>query len=219
MSKLITIIFLILFKHHFVWWWILSVLQYFHPICTIIAQNWFIPLFTKFMPSQADHLHKISYACSNTSQFYLSYNLHLRARHVSLFLHLPCSTAFFMIRLNATQWGSIFALFAAFLFSTKAIFIKQAYALSPLVDATVLMALRMASALPFFLLICWLNRHHSRNISTRNWLLLIFAGLMGYYFSSWLDFLGLMFISASLERIILFLYPTLTVLASSVMYR
>ena len=151
------------------------------------------------MPSQADHLHKISYACSNTSQFYLSYNLHLRARHVSLFLHLPCSTAFFMIRLNATQWGSIFALFAAFLFSTKAIFIKQAYALSPLVDATVLMALRMASALPFFLL--------------------IFAGLMGYYFSSWLDFLGLMFISASLERIILFLYPTLTVLASSVMYR
>ena len=199
MSKLTTIIFLILFKHHFVWWWILSVLQYFHPICTIIAQNWFIPLFTKFMPSQADHLHKISYACSNTSQFYLSYNLHLRARHVSLFLHLPCSTAFFMIRLNATQWGSIFALFAAFLFSTKAIFIKQAYALSPLVDATVLMALRMASALPFFLL--------------------IFAGLMGYYFSSWLDFLGLMFISASLERIILFLYPTLTVLASSVMYR
>lgn len=124
-----------------------------------------------------------------------------------------------MIRLNATQWGSIFALFAAFLFSTKAIFIKQAYALSPLVDATVLMTLRMASALPFFLLICWLNRHHSRNISTRNWLLLIFAGLMGYYFSSWLDFLGLMFISASLERIILFLYPTLTVLASSVMYR
>ena len=191
MSKLTTIIFLILFKHHFVWWWILSVLQYFHPICTIIAQNWFIPLFTKFMPSQADHLHKISYACSNTSQFYLSYNLHLRARHVSLFLHLPCSTAFFMIRLNATQWGSIFALFAAFLFSTKAIFIKQAYALSPLVDATVLMALRMASALPFFLL--------------------IFAGLMGYYFSSWLDFLGLMFISASLERIILFLYPTLEV--------
>ena len=142
---------------------------------------------------------------------YLSYNLHLCARHVSLFLHPPCSTAFFMIRLNATQSGSIFALFAAFLFSTKAIFIKQAYALSPLVDATVLMALRMASALPFFLLICWLNRHHSRNISTRNWLLLIFAGLMGYYFSSWLDFLGLMFISASLERIILFLYPTLEV--------
>lgn len=102
-----------------------------------------------------------------------------------------------MIRLNATQWGSILALFATFLFSTKAIFIKQAYTLSPLVDATALMALRMASALPFFLLICWLNRHHCRNISTRNWLLLIFAGLMGYYFSSWLDFLGLMFISAS----------------------
>ena len=44
--------------------------------------------------------------------------------------------------------GASCAIAAAFLFSTKAIFIKQAYALSPLVDATLLMALRMASALP-----------------------------------------------------------------------
>ena len=77
----------------------------------------------------------------------------------------------------------------------------------------------MASALPFFLLICWFNRQHSHNISKGNWLLLIFSGLIGYYFSSWLDFLGLMFISASLERIILILYPTLTVLASSLIYK
>ncbi len=120
---------------------------------------------------------------------------------------------------SKTQLGTLFAVGSAFLFSTKAIFIKQAYALSPLVDATMLMALRMASALPFFLVICWLNRQHNQNIAAKDWLLLAIAGLLGYYFSSWLDFLGLMFVSASLERIILFLYPTLTVLASSVIYR
>ncbi|WP_372403508.1 DMT family transporter [Acinetobacter piscicola] len=121
--------------------------------------------------------------------------------------------------LSSTQLGSLFALGAAFLFSTKAIFIKQAYALSPLVDGTVLMALRMASALPFFLLLCLLNRKHSQNITLKDWGLLVFAGLLGYYFSSWLDFSGLMYISASLERIILFLYPTLTVLASCAIYK
>ena len=121
--------------------------------------------------------------------------------------------------LSDTQLGSIFALGAAFLFSTKAIFIKQAYALSPLVDGTVLLALRMCSALPFFLLLCWMNRHHNRNITGKDWGLLIIAGLIGYYFSSWLDFAGLMYISASLERIILFLYPTLTVIATSFIYK
>ena len=120
---------------------------------------------------------------------------------------------------SSTQLGYIFALGAAFLFSTKAIFIKQAYALSPLVDGTVLLALRMASALPFFLLICLLNRHHNQNIKAKDWFLLMVAGLIGYYFSSWLDFAGLMYISASLERIILFLYPTLTVIASSFIYK
>lgn len=123
------------------------------------------------------------------------------------------------LSLSSTQMGSFFALGAAFLFSTKAIFIKQTYALSPLVDGTVLMALRMVSALPFFLLLCWFNRHHNKNIAVKDWILLVLAGLIGYYFSSWLDFSGLMYISASLERIILFLYPTLTVIATSVIYK
>ena len=123
------------------------------------------------------------------------------------------------LKLSSTQLGSLFTLCAAFLFSTKAIFIKQTYVLSPLVDGTVLMALRMLSALPFFLLICWLNRHRNKNIPAKDWILLVLAGLIGYYVSSWLDFTGLMYISASLERIILFLYPTLTVIASSIIYK
>ena len=123
------------------------------------------------------------------------------------------------LSLSQTQLGSLFAICAAFLFSTKAILIKQTYALSPLVDGTILVALRMASALPFFLLLCWFNRHHNKAVAAKDWGLLIVAGLIGYYFSSWLDFVGLMYISASLERIILFLYPTLTVLASSAIYK
>lgn len=121
--------------------------------------------------------------------------------------------------LTKTQVGSIFAVTAAFLFSTKAIFIKQAYELSPLVDGTVLMALRMLSALPFFLLLAWFNRAHNKNIAAKDWGILVVAGLIGYYLSSWLDFAGLMHISASLERIILFLYPTLTVIATSFIYK
>lgn len=123
------------------------------------------------------------------------------------------------LSISKTQLGSLFAIAAAFLFSTKAIFIKQAYELSPLVDGTVLLALRMGSALPFFLLLCWFNRDRNQNIKGADWLLLIIAGLLGYYLASWLDFMGLMYISASLERIILFLYPTLTVIASSLIYK
>ncbi len=86
--------------------------------------------------------------------------------------------------MNSVQTGSLCAIFAAFLFSTKAIFIKQAYALSPLVDATTLMVLRMGSALPFFILICWLNRHHNQDIRIKDWLILVFVGLLGYYFAT-----------------------------------
>lgn len=120
---------------------------------------------------------------------------------------------------NPVLLGSIYAIAAAFLFSSKAIFIKQAYAIDPSVNATLLMTLRMGSALPFFLLLCWYCRRQSFGIPLKDWGLLILAGFVGYYFASWLDFYGLMFISASLERIILFLYPTLTVLASALLYK
>ena len=123
------------------------------------------------------------------------------------------------LNLSSYQIGSIFAFLSAFLFSTKAIFIKQAYAISPALDATTLMMIRMVSALPFFLMLCWFGRHQYREVKIKDWLLVILTGALGYYISSWLDFFGLMFISASLERIILFLYPTLTVIASSIIFK
>lgn len=120
---------------------------------------------------------------------------------------------------QATHWGTLCAIAAAFLFASKAIFIKQVYALSPTVDATLLMALRMLCALPFFLIMAWYFRSQRQQTTRQDWGLLVAAGLLGYYFASWLDFKGLMYISASLERIILFLYPTLTVFAASLVYK
>jgi len=118
-----------------------------------------------------------------------------------------------------TLLGAIFVLLSAVLFAIKAILIKFAYHADASLDGVTLLALRMASALPFFLLMAWLAPRSNRAITRNDWGLLLLAGLVGYYLASILDFVGLEYISASLERIILFLYPTLTVLMTAVIYR
>ncbi len=113
--------------------------------------------------------------------------------------------------------GLVLVLLGALGFAAKAILIKLAYAVSPAVDALSLIALRMLFSLPFFLLA---SLWHSRTkaiaqaapLTAKQWLLIGLLGLMGYYFASFLDFLGLQYISAGLERVILFLYPTFVVL-------
>ncbi len=84
------------------------------------------------------------------------------------------------------------------------------------VDATTLLALRMGYALPLFL-IMGLNaeRRAAAPLRGNDWLNLAVLGLLGYYLSSYLDFMGLKHISAGLERVILFIYPTLVVLLSA----
>jgi drug/metabolite transporter (DMT)-like permease len=119
---------------------------------------------------------------------------------------------------SSALFGSICVLLSAVLFAIKAILIKYAYNLSPDADAVTVLALRMVSALPFFLMIAWLARNGQKP-TLHDWGLLLIAGFVGYYLASILDFIGLMYISASLERIILFLYPTLTVLASAAIYK
>ncbi|NOT19727.1 MAG: DMT family transporter [Sideroxydans sp.] len=119
---------------------------------------------------------------------------------------------------SAALLGVVFALFAAVGFSAKAILVKLAYVEH--VDAVTLLALRMFFAAPFFVaVIIWLKQKQRTALTPHERMWVVGLGLIGYYLSSYLDFLGLQFISAGLERLILFLYPTLTVILSAVLYR
>jgi len=114
--------------------------------------------------------------------------------------------------------GVVFALLAAVGFSAKAILVKLAFIEG--VDAVTLLALRMAFSVPVFIGVAlWLSRSQAEPLNTHDKLLVLGLGLVGYYLSSFLDFLGLQYISAGLERLILFLYPTMTVLLSALLYR
>lgn len=114
--------------------------------------------------------------------------------------------------------GIVFALLAAVGFSAKAILVKLAYLDS--VDAITLLALRMAFSVPFFIGVAlWAKRQHAEPLNTHDRMLVLGLGLIGYYLSSFLDFLGLQYISAGLERLILFLYPTMTVILAALIYK
>ncbi len=100
------------------------------------------------------------------------------------------------------------------LFSTKAVIIKLAYQYD--IDAISLLLLRMLFSLPFYLMI-WLIHHKKwkqQPLVLKEGLLIIMLGLVGYYLASYFDFMGLTFISASLERLILFSYPTIVLILS-----
>ena len=108
----------------------------------------------------------------------------------------------------------------AVLFSTKAVMVKKAFA-DIKVDALSLLALRMICALPFYLIVAFYktNQQANKKLTQKQWGFLILLGLMGYYISSFLDFVGLQYISAGLERLILFLYPTITVLITTLFFK
>ena len=116
--------------------------------------------------------------------------------------------------------GITCALIAAVGFSIKSILIKLAFGHG--VDSVTLLALRMGFALPFFIgMALWDNKLRDNGrvaLTRRDWLLII--GLStSYYLFNYLDFLGLQTISAGLERMIQFLYPTMTVLISAWLYK
>ncbi|MEK7736155.1 MAG: DMT family transporter [Pseudomonadota bacterium] len=109
--------------------------------------------------------------------------------------------------------GVWLAVLAAFGFSFKAILVKLAYALPadvPLAAVT-LLALRMVFALPAFIWVGLRESRHAAPLTRRDWWAIVVLGLLGYYGASIFDFIGLRYITAGLERLILFTYPTLTV--------
>lgn len=117
-------------------------------------------------------------------------------------------------------FGFLICLTGAVCFSSKAIFVKLAYHAAP-VDAITLLTLRMMFALPFYLLTALIlsRRASNRRLTMQQWVRIGIAGLLGYYLSSILDFAGLEYISAGLERLILFLYPTFVLLITAVAYK
>jgi drug/metabolite transporter (DMT)-like permease len=105
--------------------------------------------------------------------------------------------------------GYAFAVAGAVLFSTKGIFIKLAYGQG--VSTEMLLSLRMIVALPVYLviLVTLLRREDSlrRGLTPRTVIASMAIGILGYYLSSYLDFLGLNYITAQYERLVLFTYP------------
>ncbi|MHA4846989.1 DMT family transporter [Flavitalea antarctica] len=126
-----------------------------------------------------------------------------------------------IIRSNTvTLAGFLITFFGSILFSTKAIIVKKAFADTPM-DVLSLLALRMLFSLPFFVAAAILTSSDKTNLrlTGRQWLTVIVLGLFGYYLSSLFDFIGLQYISAGLERLILFLYPSFAVLINTFFFK
>ena len=113
--------------------------------------------------------------------------------------------------------GLALAVAGAITFSGKAIIVKLAYRYG--VDVVTLIMLRMLFALPIFALMAWWSSRGKPPLTRHDWLGVIGLGFCGYYLSSFLDFAGLQFISASLERLILYLNPTFVMLLAWLLYR
>ncbi|MDP1774973.1 MAG: DMT family transporter [Methylobacter sp.] len=121
-------------------------------------------------------------------------------------------------------FGYLFVLLGAFGFSAKAVLVKLAYSYSHQLDAITLMVLRMAISLPFFLAVALWSANDgatedAQRLNKQDWLMIFGLGLLGYYIASFLDFAGLQYISAGLERLIIFLYPTFVVLFTAALQR
>ncbi|HEY3299542.1 MAG TPA: DMT family transporter [Methylophilaceae bacterium] len=116
-------------------------------------------------------------------------------------------------------FGSIMVLVSAIAFSSKAIIVKLAYVYA--VDAATLIALRMLFSIPFFVgLAIWARSKHTQDALSRKELVgIVLLATVGGYGSMWLNFAGLQYVTAGLERVILFLYPTMVVLMSAAVFK
>ena len=113
--------------------------------------------------------------------------------------------------------GLILATVGAIAFSGKAIIVKLAYRHG--VDAVTLIMYRMLFALPMFLALAWWASRGKAPLTWRDWRGVVWLGFTGYYMASFLDFMGLQYVTASLERLILYLNPTLVLMLGWLLYR
>ncbi len=114
--------------------------------------------------------------------------------------------------------GFLLAGVGAILFSAKAIVVKLTYRYG--VDALTIIGFRMMLSLPFFAAVAYYQANRARRgklprLTAKEGGQIVFLGFIGYYLSSYLDFLGLQYITAGLERLILFLSPTFVLLLTA----
>lgn len=118
---------------------------------------------------------------------------------------------------DTRRGGLLLAGLGAVAFSGKAIIVKLAYRYG--VDAVTLIMYRMLFALPLFLLLAWHAGRGKASLTRRDWRIVLGLGFCGYYLASFLDFAGLAYVSASLERLILYLNPTIVLLIGVTFFR
>lgn len=125
------------------------------------------------------------------------------------------------IRENSALWGALLVFIGAICFSAKAVMVKMAYRYN--IDGVSLLTLRMIFSLPLFIAVMAWSRYLEgpvrARLSLRDWLSVALLGMSGYYIASLFDFMGLQYISAGMERLILFVYPTMVVLIAALVYR
>jgi drug/metabolite transporter (DMT)-like permease len=130
-------------------------------------------------------------------------------------------TAFLNIRSARTRFfvGVLILVIANIGFSSKAVIIKLMYIYH--VDTISVMALRLLFSLPFYIIIAFFLNKNENNVrlTTREWWMIGGLGVLSYYISSMLDFLGLQYVSAGVERLILFTYPTMVVVLSAIFFK
>ncbi len=113
-------------------------------------------------------------------------------------------------------YGILLGVLGIVLFSSKAVMVKLAYRYQ--VDAISILLLRMVFSFPFYVVIAFLyrNKKNEEAVTNKDYLWVVAFGLVGYYLASYFDFVGLTYIKASLERIILFIYPTVVLLLNKI---
>ena len=113
--------------------------------------------------------------------------------------------------------GITLVFLGAVCFSTKAIFAKLAFKYG--VDGITILMIRMLFSLPFYIVILFFeNNKKSIRIPQKTWTTILILGIIGYYLAALFDFIGLQYVSANLERIVIFTYPTFVLLMGKLFF-
>ncbi|EMJ97399.1 MULTISPECIES: DMT family transporter [unclassified Leptospira] len=118
----------------------------------------------------------------------------------------------FFLGLSEETLGYLYALAGTVLFSSKGVLVKLVYKFG--IDSVTVLALRMIFAIPFFAFVLYQesSKNSNKSISRKDYGIVVLLAFIGYYMASFFDFWGLEYLSASMERLVLFTFPALVLL-------